>query len=304
MNSGAEALSQYAEQEYNTAAIRELMTKAFSDEELISFCFDHFLGTYEKFCTGMSRVMKIHYLIEDSYRQGRLEELLSLLKKYRPMHYEQFGATIYQLEKGKNVSNSASKGTVAYVVLPNIDLVGLTMEQKDALELAVKVSLAIALRLSVNEVKIMNMEPGSVNVKVNLPEESIEQLLKLSKADLAELGIEMPLNERARLVKVLLPDIWIDEDKKEVWIEGQRIGVPPNGFSVLLYLYRHKNQVCSYEDIIEQALKEPYNKYYRYDERARLHNIIHRLRKDIEPDPSNPKYVKYERGVGYKLVLP
>jgi DNA-binding response OmpR family regulator len=100
-----------------------------------------------------------------------------------------------------------------------------------------------------------------------------------------------------------IPAIWIDEARKEVWIEGQRKRVTPDRFPVLLYLYHHKNQVCEFQDIIEKALKETYNKHNRHSEHARIHNIIQRLREDIEPDPDNPKYVKNERGLGYKLEL-
>ena len=48
--------------EFNTAAVRELLMAAFSDEELATFCFDNFRQVYEEFATGMSRTQKVQLL--------------------------------------------------------------------------------------------------------------------------------------------------------------------------------------------------------------------------------------------------
>ena len=44
---------------FNTAAVRELLMAAFSDEELTTFCYDNFRPVYEEFATGMSRTQKV-----------------------------------------------------------------------------------------------------------------------------------------------------------------------------------------------------------------------------------------------------
>ena len=75
--------SKFAHDKYNTAKLREMINRAFDDDEFNAFCFDHFRFTYEKFSTGMTRTTKIHLLIEDCYRQERIGELLKLLKRYR-----------------------------------------------------------------------------------------------------------------------------------------------------------------------------------------------------------------------------
>ena len=41
--------------------------------------------------------------------------------------------------------------------------------------------------------------------------------------------------------------------------------------------------------------------YERGDESESLKVLIYRLRQKIEPDPTNPRYVLTERGVGYSL---
>ena len=44
--------------------MRELLTAAFSDEELTTFCFDNFRPVYEEFATGMSRTQKVQMLVD------------------------------------------------------------------------------------------------------------------------------------------------------------------------------------------------------------------------------------------------
>lgn len=45
---------------HDTAAIRDLLTAAFSDEELDLLCYDHFRSVYEGFSGGMSKAQKVH----------------------------------------------------------------------------------------------------------------------------------------------------------------------------------------------------------------------------------------------------
>jgi hypothetical protein len=77
-----------AEEKYNTAEIRNLIKAAFGDGEFNAFCFDNFPAVYEHFSDGMSRLVKIHFLIEYNYRQGRVEELLNLIQIHNPYQYQ------------------------------------------------------------------------------------------------------------------------------------------------------------------------------------------------------------------------
>jgi hypothetical protein len=48
---------------YNTPVIRQLLVKAFSDEEFNIFCYDYFHEVYQKFST-LTSTAKIQLLIE------------------------------------------------------------------------------------------------------------------------------------------------------------------------------------------------------------------------------------------------
>jgi hypothetical protein len=66
---------------YNTAAIRNLLKTIFSDEELQTFCFDHFPLVYDEFAASMSRSQKIQSLVKQCARSGQFGKLLDDLEE-------------------------------------------------------------------------------------------------------------------------------------------------------------------------------------------------------------------------------
>ena len=74
----------------DTASIRWLLLKAFNDEALTTFCYDHFRPVSENFSTGMSLGHKVQLLIEHCERQEETKKLLRLVKKYNPTKFAEF----------------------------------------------------------------------------------------------------------------------------------------------------------------------------------------------------------------------
>ena len=86
----APAPSTPAQSTYNTAAVRELLMAAFSDEELTTFCYDNFRPAYEEFATGMSRTQKVQRLVETCDRRGEIAGLLARVELANPYQYNRF----------------------------------------------------------------------------------------------------------------------------------------------------------------------------------------------------------------------
>ena len=101
--------------------------------------------------------------------------------------------------------------------------------------------------------------------------------------------------------------LWLDVDNREVWVEGRQVTLTPQGFRLLNYLYDHANQLCRRSDIAKHVfdldLSDLHPAQRKRMEKDTINSAIRRLREDIEPNPSHPKYVRTVRGVGYKLVL-
>ena len=74
----------------NTAAVRELLMAAFSDEELTTFCYDNFRPVYEEFAMGMSRTQKVQMLVEHCERRGEMAKLLARVEQTNPYQYGRF----------------------------------------------------------------------------------------------------------------------------------------------------------------------------------------------------------------------
>ena len=79
---------------FDTAAVRELLIAAFSDQELTNLCFDHFTEVYQDFGSGISPSEKSRRIIEYCNRRGEMERLLALVKQKNAYQYGRFEARL------------------------------------------------------------------------------------------------------------------------------------------------------------------------------------------------------------------
>jgi len=91
--------------------------------------------------------------------------------------------------------------------------------------------------------------------------------------------------------------IQVDPQGWEVWVEGRKLREKLSvlEFKLLGYLYAHADVVCSRDDLCSEIWGEG---AYTYE---MLHQLVHRLKRRVEPDPMNPRYIISVPGVGYKL---
>ncbi|MDD2556486.1 MAG: response regulator transcription factor [Syntrophaceticus sp.] len=85
----------------------------------------------------------------------------------------------------------------------------------------------------------------------------------------------------------------------EVRRDGRELDLTSREFELLLLFCQNKGIVMSREQILEKVWG------YDFYGDARVVDVhIRHLREKIEIDPSNPRYIKTVRGVGYKLQQP
>ena len=89
----------------------------------------------------------------------------------------------------------------------------------------------------------------------------------------------------------------LDFDRHEVWVEGKLVNLRPTEYRLLYHLVQNAGWVISHD----QLLANVWGYEYR-DEPHYVRLYINYLRKKIEKDPSNPKYILTERGIGYRFV--
>ena len=89
----------------------------------------------------------------------------------------------------------------------------------------------------------------------------------------------------------------IDFDRREVWLEGKLVKLRPTEYRLLYHLVQNAGWVVSHD----QLLAKVWGYEYR-DEPHYVRLYINYLREKLEDDPSNPRYILTERGVGYRFV--
>jgi DNA-binding response OmpR family regulator len=89
----------------------------------------------------------------------------------------------------------------------------------------------------------------------------------------------------------------LDFDRHEIWVDGKLVNLRPTEYRLLYHLVQNAGWVISHD----QLLANVWGYEYR-DEPHYVRLYINYLRKKIEEDPANPKYILTERGLGYRFV--
>ncbi len=91
-------------------------------------------------------------------------------------------------------------------------------------------------------------------------------------------------------------NLLIDDERKEVTVDGEQVKLTPVEYKILLFLTKNKGRVFSIDDIYESVWNEP---SFNPENTVAVH--IRRIREKVEIDPKNPRYLKVVWGVGYKV---
>jgi hypothetical protein len=81
---------------YNTAALRELLNAAFSNEELTTLCFDYFPEVHNNFSAGMSKGQKIQQLLDYCTRREQIPTLLPVIQAHNPVQFARYEGRLRQ----------------------------------------------------------------------------------------------------------------------------------------------------------------------------------------------------------------
>ena len=89
----------------------------------------------------------------------------------------------------------------------------------------------------------------------------------------------------------------IDFDRHEVWVDNKLVNLRPTEYRLLYHLVQNTGWVVTHDQILTNVWGYEYRDQPHY---VRLY--INYLRKKLEADPANPKYILTERGTGYRFV--
>ena len=97
--------------------------------------------------------------------------------------------------------------------------------------------------------------------------------------------------------RIQIRDLLLNKDSREVRLEGGEILLTDLEYRILLLLAENRGKIFTIQNIYESVWEEPY--YYISNNTVMVH--IRNLRKKLEKDPKNPKYIVNVWGKGCLL---
>jgi len=94
-------------------------------------------------------------------------------------------------------------------------------------------------------------------------------------------------------------ELVIDSDRLIVTREGRHVELTPTELRLLLFLAENEGRVLTHKQILEKIWGAEY-----VDDVDYVKLFVYRLRRKIESDAENPRYILSERGIGYRFVNP
>lgn len=178
------------------------------------------------------------------------------------------------------------------VMMPRMDGIQMVMRLRKEYDFPV-----IMLSAKSEEVdKIMGLNMGADDY-VTKPFQPLELLARVNShlrrykryLDMAGVGALEPENVYR------IGGIELNEDTKEVFVDGEPVKMTPMEFKILALLIKSPGRVFSAEEIYERV----WNERAINTDTVMVH--VRKIREKIEYNPKEPKYLKVVWGVGYKI---
>ncbi len=108
---------------------------------------------------------------------------------------------------------------------------------------------------------------------------------------------EMPSSSPDQAILKIDDRLQVDFNRREVIVNGEHIKLRPTEYRLLYHLIENAGWTVPHDQLLA--------KVWGYEYRDEAHYVrlyVNYLREKIEEDPSNPKYILTERGVGYRFI--
>lgn len=92
-------------------------------------------------------------------------------------------------------------------------------------------------------------------------------------------------------------DLSVDLVHRKVEVAGRDVRLTPKEYDVLRFLVRHAGKVVTHHQLLREVWGVAHTEDVQY-----LRVLMRQLRQKVETDPSNPKLLLTESGVGYRLM--
>lgn len=97
--------------------------------------------------------------------------------------------------------------------------------------------------------------------------------------------------------KFVSGELTVDFDKRRVYISGNDIHLTQNEYKIVSLLAKYAGKVITYDSIMKQI----WGPNFQSDNQILRVNMAN-IRRKMEEDPTEPKYIYTELGVGYRML--
>ena len=108
----------------------------------------------------------------------------------------------------------------------------------------------------------------------------------------------MKMSQGAQRDVYQVQDLVVDITKHQVLLAGEQIHFTQNEFKILELLCIHAGKVLTYDFILEHV----WGPYGGNNNNQILRVNMANIRRKLKEDPSKPKYIHTELGIGYRML--
>ncbi|HEV2359419.1 MAG TPA: response regulator transcription factor [bacterium] len=214
-------------------------------------------------------------------------QILRLLRRTLEAH----GYTIEAVDSGRSALDAAERrrpdAILLDLMLPDLDGLEVCRRLRERLDAPIVVLSA----RGEERAKVEALDLGADDY-LTKPFGTAELLARLRVALRHAAG-----NPRGPIVQA--GDLTIDLDRRLVSLAGTPLHLTPKEYDALKHLAQHAGRVVTHRTLLAAVWGPEYGEELHY-----LHVVVNQLRRKIEPDTSQPRYILTEPGVGYRFHLP
>jgi two-component system KDP operon response regulator KdpE len=171
------------------------------------------------------------------------------------------------------------------LILPDRDGVQVTRALREWSDMPIVVLSAV--EEEAEKVRALNAGADDYVTKPFGPDELVARVHAVLRR--VESGDEEP--------SIVIGDLELDVARHSVTVAGEPVHLTPTEFSLLRTLVRYRGRLMTHSAL----LREVWGPVHEEDTPL-LRSHVANLRRKIEPEPSNPRYVTTDPGIGYRFT--
>lgn len=198
------------------------------------------------------------------------------------------------------IAHTAEDGLIlALSAEPNLCLLDIMIPAMGGYELCAKIrqrsQVPIIFLSALEEVSSIEKGLGAGGDDYLIKPYKPRELIARIKAHLRR--VQQPPSENASSFSFSNGDLVIELPSRRVIVKGKEVDLTPREYDLLIVLALNVGRVITASELIQLAWGTKFR-----DATENIKPYIHYLRKKIEEDPAEPRWILTARGIGYRFV--